>query len=247
MRVEIYAQLQLLDGQLSALSGTRRAVAEQLREGERLKELAQQRHQSSGELKRARERASDLHWDLEETEVRMRELQLQNGDGPSDPLVARELAMLRERVSRLEEQVLLQMERVEEVAQASKNIDHVWQERSAAWLEQEPGLRAEWERITRSSDVIQHDRALLAGRLPPAALVLYEDLQRRYRGTAIAPIRNRRCGVCHARLSGGVFDLLAGADPLVRCPRCGRVLARPGRLDEASTDVPDGEQADEST
>ena len=246
MRVEIYAQLQLLDGQLATLSETRRTVVEQLREGERLEGLARQRHQSTGELKRARGRATDLHWDLEETEVRMRELQLQNGDGPSDPLVARELAMLRERCSRLEEQVLLQMEHVEEVARASDDADEAWQKRSAAWLEQEPGLRAEWERITASIEAIQQERALLAGRLTVAALALYEELQRRHRGTAIAPIRNRQCAVCHARLSGAVFDLLAGADPLVRCPRCGRVLARPGKFDEASTDVPDGEQPNES-
>lgn len=247
MRVAIYAQLQLLDQQLSTLFETRRSVAEQLREDELLQELAERRREWGGRLKHARERASDLHWELDESEVRVRELTAQNHEGPSDPLVARELAMLRDRCSHLEEQALLQMEQVDRVAHEADEMETAWQERRAAWAEQAPVLRSEWERLTAAIEALQHQREALAVTLPPPALALYGDLQRRYRGTAIASIRNRQCGVCYARLSGAVFDLLAGADPLVRCPRCGRVLARPSMIDDPSTNVPDVEQPDEST
>ena len=230
MRVQFYAKLQLLDQRLAAVAARRSVVADQLREGEAVQELYKLRHERSSQLKYERGRASDLHWELEEIELRLRTLSAQNQEGPSDPLVARELALLRDTRDQLEDQALLQMERVAQIEREFVEVDGAWQRQRAEWAEREPVLRAEWERLTGALEALQNERQLVAARLVPDARALYDDLQRRHRGTAIAPIRNRQCSVCHARLPAAVFDLLAGADPLVRCPRCGRVLV--GQTDE---------------
>ena len=242
MRVRLFAKLQLLDRRLAALAQTSEALTEQLKEGEAVRALYELRRDRSSRLKQERARASDLQWELDEIEARLRELAVQEGEGPSDPLVARELAMLREQRNQLEDQALEQMERVETLVHELTDADMAWHERSAAWAQREPELRQEWDRLTEAVEALQHERRGLRARLAPEALVLYDELQRRYRGTAIAAVRNRQCGACRARLSAAVFDLLAGPDPLVRCPRCGRVLATPTDLDEQP--APDMEQPD---
>ncbi len=240
MRVVIYAKLQALDQQLSALAKTRDSVAEQLREGDALRELEKRHREYIAQLKREREQATDLHWELEETEARLRELEEQNGEGPSDPLVARELAMLRNRRSQLEEQALIQMERVDEVAREVDSATSAWQQASQSWLEREMALREEWERLRAAIEALHAERARIAASLSKSATALYDDLQRRHRGTAIAAIRNRQCAACRARLSGAVFDLLSDPDSLVRCPRCGRVLAHPDHeINEPPRSSPD--------
>lgn len=225
MRVQVYAKLQLLDQRLAGLSQTSAVLAEQLREGEAVRDLYERRRDTSSRLKLERGRATDLQWELDETETRLRELGLQEKEGPSDPLVARELAVMRDRRNQLEREALEQMERVEQLVGDLTDVDSAWQARSAAWTTREPELRAEWDRLAQMIESTQRERVVVSAQLAPDALALYDDLQRRHRGTAIAFVRNRGCGACRARLSSAVFDLLAGPDPLVRCPRCGRVLA----------------------
>jgi predicted nucleic acid-binding Zn-ribbon protein len=249
MRVKLFAELQLLDRRLATLAQTSEALAEQLKEGEAVRALHELRRDRSSRLKQERGRATDLQWELDEIEARLRELAVQEREGPSDPLVARELAMLREQRNQLEDQALEQMERVETLVQELTDADTAWHERSAAWTQREPELRQEWDRLTEMVEALQHERQALRARLTPEALALYDDLQRRHRGTAIAAVRNRQCGACRARLSAAVFDLLAGPDPLVRCPRCGRVLAMPTDLGEQPSpeSTPDMEQPDGSS
>ncbi len=236
MRVQLYAKLQLLDCQLVVLKQRMLSLDEQLREGAAVRALYERRREVSGRLKHERGRATELQWELDEIETRLRDLQTQEQEGPSDPLVARELSLLREQRDQLETQALEQMERVEQLVGELTDADSAWRERSVAWTEREPGLRDELEQVMRQLEALQNERHEVAGGLAPEALVLYDDLQRRYRGTAIAPIRNRACGVCRARLPAAVFDLLAGPDPLVRCPRCGRVLTLPARDEPAADD-----------
>jgi predicted nucleic acid-binding Zn-ribbon protein len=247
MRVRLYTQLQLLDQRLAALSQTARALAEQLGEGDAVRELYELRRERSSQLKHERGRASDLQWELDEIEARLRELGAQEREGPSDPLVARELAILRDRRGQIEDQALAQMERVDQAVSELTDADTTWRERSAAWAAREPELLRQWEAIAESLEARQSERQTLLAQLPAGAAALYDDLQRRYQGTAIASIRNRHCAACRARLPDAVFDLLAGPDPLVRCPRCGRVLAPPTGLDEHASDSTKGdmEQPDE--
>jgi len=235
MRVQLYARLQLLDCRLAELKQRMVSLDDQLREGIAVRALYEQRREVSGQLKHERGRATDLQWELDEIETRLRDLQTQEHGGPSDPLVARELSMLREQRDQLETQALEQMERVEQLVGELTDADTAWRERSVAWAEREPQLRDELEQVMRQLEALQNERHDVAVQLVPEALALYDDLQRRHRGTAIAPIRNRTCGVCRARLPAAVFDLLAGPDPLVRCPRCGRVLTLP-TIDEPAPD-----------
>jgi predicted nucleic acid-binding Zn-ribbon protein len=227
MRVRIFTQLQVCDQQLAAYARERDEFLAEFVERDRLRELRDMRRALASTLKQERAHNSDLQWELEEVELRLRELQESERDGPSDPLVARELVLLRERGAQLEEQVLRQLEQIAEVERRLADQEQLVEQRTAAWVEREPTLQKEVERLGQVLEALQIQRASIAGQLQPAALELYDDLQRRHRGTALAPVRHRQCSACRARLPAAVFDLLSAPDPIVRCPRCGRVLYNP--------------------
>lgn len=224
MRVHLFTQLQAIDQQLTALARERDALLGQLSERATLHDLRNARRDLASTLKQERAHNSDLHWELDEIELRLRALDDQEREGPTDPLVARELVMLRERRAHLEEQVLSQLERIAELELELAEAERAVEQATAEWAVREPQFQAQLDQLGRDLELLQTRRQQLANQLPAGALQLYDDLQRRHRGTALAPIRNRQCGVCRARLPAAVFDLLNTSDPLVRCPRCGRVL-----------------------
>lgn len=227
MRVQRFTQLQTIDQQLSALARERDELLSLLSERMAVQDLRNARRDLSSVLKLERAQNSDLHWELEEVELRLRALDDQEREGPTDPLVARELVLLRERRAYLEEQVLRQFERIAELEEELVKAEHAFDQATASWATREPQLQTQLDQIGRDLEALQTRRQQLALQLPPGALDLYDDLQRRHRGTALAPIRNRQCSACRARLPAAVFDLLNTPDPLVRCPRCGRVLYTP--------------------
>ncbi len=224
MRVQLFTQLQRIDQQLAQLVRERDEVLVAFRERDRLRALRDARRDLASKLKEERGRSSDLQWELDDLELRLRTLEEQERDGPTDPLVARELVILRERAAQLEEHVLTQLEHIAELEQQLTGVELEVEQTTAAWNAQEPQLQTQLDRLGHDLEALQTQRQVSANQLPDGALELYDDLQRRHRGTALASIRNRQCSVCHARLPAAVFDLLNTGDPLVRCPRCGRVL-----------------------
>lgn len=227
MRVQLFTQLQALDQQLTGLALERDTALQQLGERDTVHDVRARARNMASALRQERAQSNDLQWDLDELERRLAALAALDQAGHSDPLVARELVLLRERRLQLEEQVLAQLERISRHEAQLKQAEREAADAAADWAIREPLLQAELDALGRRLEALQVERRAAGARLSPGALVLYDDLQRRHRGTALAPIRNRQCAICHARLSAAVFDLLNTPDPLVRCPRCGRVLYLP--------------------
>jgi chromosome segregation ATPase len=219
-----FVQLQNLDQQLAQRLGERDAVWSALGERDVLRALAQSNHELVGQLKQERATSSDLQWELEEIEVRLRALHVQEHDGPGDPLVARELALLHKQRTEREEQVLHQLDRIAALEHVLQQAESDYAERYAAWTQREGELQAQLEQIGQTIDTLYAKRERIAQQQFPSMLAQYQDLQRRHRGTALAPIRNHQCSMCYARLPAAVFDMLVDPAALVRCPRCGRVV-----------------------
>ena len=224
MRAQLFAKLQEIDQQLAERLRERDEALAALGERDVLRALQNETGQLVGRLKHERAINSDLQWELEEVEVRLRALNEQERDGPSDPLVARELALLQKQRTQLEEQVLDQLERISELEAALQQAEEMYAVKVAEWAQREPEIQARLDQLGHVIEALQAERERLTSQFPGNFLAQYDDLQRRHRGTALAPIRNRQCSVCHARLPAAVFDMLADPAALVRCPRCGRVV-----------------------
>ncbi len=135
-----------------------------------------------------------------------------------------EIASLRERRARGEDELLEKMERTEdlerragvaaeELAAARARVDEVGGD-AAKELE---GVEAELA-TTREA------RAALAPELDEELLELYEDLRSQKRGVGAAALVDGVCQGCHERLSAMELDRLKRTDGVGRCEYCRRIL-----------------------
>ncbi|MDQ2660874.1 MAG: C4-type zinc ribbon domain-containing protein [Actinomycetota bacterium] len=139
-----------------------------------------------------------------------------------------ELASLAKRLSDLEDQELVVMERVEDAEGALAAID---QERAAIAAET-AGLEAERDEaaagIATERDAAERDRVVVAEGVSPELLALYEQRRTRGAGVGAALLQHRACQGCNMTLTGSDLDKVrrAAPDEVLQCPECDRILVR---------------------
>jgi predicted nucleic acid-binding Zn-ribbon protein len=159
------------------------------------------------------ERLSDLSWELADLELRLRELREQRADG-GDVLLDREVQSLEQRHHQLEDHVLEQMLRTDELGRQSPAAQQQFDRQQAQLNQRERRLSALLARIEGRIAEADARRRRLAGQLPPAVLAHYEALRTSAGGEQLARVQAGRCSACGATIS---------AEPIT-CPSCGRFL-----------------------
>jgi hypothetical protein len=132
---------------LAALANMLEKLDRELSEGRERELLLRAQHSELvGQLKSGRERASDLAWELEDLEQRLRDLADQRG-GPIDPLLERELTSMAGQRMALEEQLLTELLRIDELLASIAAGEQALDTQERLWLAREQALIAERERI----------------------------------------------------------------------------------------------------
>jgi hypothetical protein len=135
-----------------------------------------------------------------------------------------EIANLKERRSRAEDELLEDMVRREEfdgravdaekeVAEARAKVDAIGGD----------SVR-ELERTEAELDAKRAAREALASELNEELLELYEDLRRQKKGVGAAAIVDGVCQACHEKLSAMELDRLKRTDGVKRCEYCRRIV-----------------------
>ncbi|QAY74093.1 hypothetical protein ET445_12840 [Agromyces protaetiae] len=139
-----------------------------------------------------------------------------------------ELVSLKRRLSDLEDQELVVMEKVEGAEGAVAAIDD---ERAAIAVAQQ-SLEAERDEasagIATEREQTDRDRAVVAATIPADLLAFYEQRRVRGGGVGAALLRQRTCGGCTITLTGSDLEAVrrAAPDDVVQCPECDRILVR---------------------
>ncbi|QEO13057.1 hypothetical protein FLP10_00450 [Agromyces intestinalis] len=139
-----------------------------------------------------------------------------------------ELVSLRKRLSDLEDQELVVMQRAEDAERVVASID---EERAAIAADR---LRLEGERGDAASALdadrvaAERDREAVAGLVPDDLLAFYEQRRTRGGGVGAALLRQRTCGGCTITLTGSDLERVrrAADDDVLQCPECDRILVR---------------------
>lgn len=135
-----------------------------------------------------------------------------------------EIASLRERKARVEDDLLEVMERREglearvppaeaEVAEARARVEEL--QRHGA---------TELERVRVELAELRARREALTPALDPELLELYEDLRGKKGGVGAAALADGVCQACHEKLSARELDRLKHAEGIGRCEHCRRIL-----------------------
>jgi predicted nucleic acid-binding Zn-ribbon protein len=135
-----------------------------------------------------------------------------------------EVTSLRNRKARIEDEVLEQMERREEMDGRLPPLESELGEarRQLAMLDSE--ARREREEAKQALEDLRSERESLLPEFDEELLELYEDLRAQKRGVGAAALENGVCSGCHQKLSPLELERIKRAEGVRRCEYCRRIL-----------------------
>jgi uncharacterized protein len=135
-----------------------------------------------------------------------------------------EVENLRRRRSDREDELLVILERREELEQRAKEEDARASELRSGLDELAGSSAAELEQIGRELVAKSGERGRLVSAFDAELLELYEDLRRQKKGVGAAALVDGVCGGCHEKLSAVELDRVKRAKDVPRCEYCRRIL-----------------------
>lgn len=135
-----------------------------------------------------------------------------------------EIASLRERRSRAEDELLERMERREEL-EARATVAEGEAAEARTKLESVGGESVhELEQVAADLEARRTERLGIVPEIDPELLELYDDLRAQKRGIGAAALVDGVCQACHEKLSAMELDRLKRTDGVRRCEYCRRIL-----------------------
>jgi uncharacterized protein len=135
-----------------------------------------------------------------------------------------EIASLKERTSRTEDELLERMERREELDARAEAADVELGQARARVEEVGGDAVRELEEISAELSERRSARAALAPEIDEELIDLYEDLRRQKKGVGAAALVDGVCQACHEKLSALELDRLKHDEGVKRCEYCRRIV-----------------------
>jgi uncharacterized protein len=135
-----------------------------------------------------------------------------------------EVESLRGRKSRLEDELLDQMERREDMEVRLKPLEAESAEARERLAEIEEGSAREFVEVEKALAERRGERKALLPQFGEEVLEVYEDLRRQKKGIGVAALIDGVCQACHQKLSPMYVDRLKREQGIRRCEYCRRIL-----------------------
>ncbi len=135
-----------------------------------------------------------------------------------------EVAGLRHRRERLEDEILEQMVRREDLEARLPAAEQELEEARRELASVESSSEEELGRIERDLEDRTRRREDLVPGFDEELLELYEDLRALKKGVAVAALKDGVCQGCHQKLSPVELDRIKRAEGVRRCEYCRRIL-----------------------
>ncbi len=138
--------------------------------------------------------------------------------------VLKEIESLKERRSRLEDEILDLFEQIEAAQEAAREQATLFQEREKTCEEQRTAKEAELRRLRGELARLEEERRRQARRVEPGSLQAYQRLLRSRGGVAVALVKDGSCLGCYVALTPQTYNELRKGDVLITCANCQRIL-----------------------
>jgi predicted nucleic acid-binding Zn-ribbon protein len=138
--------------------------------------------------------------------------------------IRREVDNLRKRTAEREDELLVVLERREEVERRAKDAEARAEERRVAVDTVAGDASRELDQIATELTAKQADRERLAAGFDPELLELYDDLRKQKKGVGVAALVDGVCQGCHEKLSAVELDRVKHTEDVPRCEYCRRIL-----------------------
>jgi predicted nucleic acid-binding Zn-ribbon protein len=138
--------------------------------------------------------------------------------------IQHEVANLRQRKGRVEDDILSQMERREDMEGRLPKLEAELQEARDRLAEIESGSEREFTDVSAGLDSRREERNALVPSFDEELLELYEDLRSSKKGIGAARLLDGVCQGCHQKLSALELDRIKRSEGIRRCEYCRRIL-----------------------
>ena len=135
-----------------------------------------------------------------------------------------EVASLRNRKARIEDEVLEQMERREEMEGRLPPLESELAEARRQLAALDADAAKEREEAKKELETLRSEREALLPEFDEELLELYEDLRAQKRGVGAAALEDGVCSGCHQKLSPLELERIKRAEGVRRCEYCRRIL-----------------------
>jgi len=179
----------------------------------------------------ARNRADLKNIELEMASLQAKQQEVQDGlyggriRNPKDlETLQKESAILKQRLSHLEDTALSLMSSVDELEQKERDEGTAFSEADHKAAADQISLNQEYAVLRARLQELLERREKLRGALVGTDLALYDDLRIKKSGTVLAPMLESSCQVCRVSVPSRKASLAVSGDEIVLCEGCGRIL-----------------------
>ncbi len=229
-QLSLLCELQDIDTRISEAQARLDALVEVPQTEEKIAQYSAAHSKAAKNLHEREAQAKDLELQLKSLDEKRSgyERKLYSGEttNPKElSAIQKEVAMLKEQQSSLDERVLTAMDLVakarEKEASLAKSCD-VLQKRLASAKRLEASERTQMEKLLASL-VPERDKA--AARITDKLLYArYESVRKRSKAGGLAYVVGGKCGGCHVGMRGVTMQELRSSDSFSCCENCGRIL-----------------------
>ncbi|HZT08982.1 MAG TPA: C4-type zinc ribbon domain-containing protein [Chloroflexota bacterium] len=231
-KIDLLRQLQDLDSRLEA---TRTAIAQlghQIGDRSALAGREAERARLRDAVRDAEAQQRDLELQAEDRRVKIAsdEAKLYGGrvTNPKElQSLSDEVAQDRRQLSAVEDQLLLLLERIDELTTKLAEEDSAYERELAAWNASQQSARDALDTAQSNLGALEQQRTSAASQVAPADLTTYETIRRQKGGTAVAQVQQRTCQACRVALTPSQEQRARIGNDLVLCNSCGRILFVP--------------------
>ena len=222
------SELQEIDLRLDAVKRERDGKIEQTGDDPLLAGLRAEESAQRDTLEQVRKQRKELEHSTEaaRTKIEGEDAKLYGGE-VKDPKelnnLQAEIFALRRALKTEEDQLLAMIEQEEEAQAAGTHLETLMEAASAAWEEQQKGLKKEIATLDKQIAEIQSEVDATRAEIGGDGLDVY-DTQRLLMPVVIARVIGGACGGCRLTLPIYAVNRARRGEEAVRCPSCQRIL-----------------------
>ena len=138
--------------------------------------------------------------------------------------VLKEIEGLKERRSKLEDEILELFDQIEAGQGAVRSEEALFQEREKTFKQERTAKEGELRRLQADLDRLQEERRRQTARVEAGLLQSYQRLMRSRGGIAVVQVKDGSCLGCHVGLTPQTYNELRKGDVLLTCANCQRIL-----------------------
>ncbi len=221
--------LQEIDDELATVNAALEDVERRLRGSAELDEARRVFAATQGELQDAQRVQRKLDGDIAGLNARIQPEEKRLYDGsvrnPKELTnIQHEVELLKEQRSKLEDELLDIMSRLEVAEREFGDAEKRLVQREALWEKEQGELKHEAKKLGDLLVRAEAKREAQKIKVNPRILNTYEVVRKQRGGVAVAHVQGGNCGGCRVQIPEAIRRKAFSADQVAQCPNCERIL-----------------------